>query len=346
VPALLAFGMAIASVVLPAQAALGEDDGFIRGYAAAVLQRDFQLSPDVVTVDHGVVTVHADLSEADRTRLTTALSQIAGVEDVVVLPATPQTPRWSWLPRRELFQPLIADPRWPRFAAAYQYYIGNGQLSDVAAFSFGESFPLLQYDDAHGGAWQLGLQGAVFAIFDLASSSFDLVNADYFFAVPVSYARGDFSALLRVLHQSSHLGDEYLLDHRVNRVNLSYEALDMLLSYQATRALRVYGGGGYIFAADPTDLGRGSLQAGVEYVGAPLDFWVPTRPVAALDLQFHGASDWTPNLSPNLGFQFGSGRGGLRNVRVLLEYFNGDSPNGQFYDRHIQYVGLGGQLTF
>ena len=130
-----------------AQPAQGQDDTFLRGYAAAVLQRDFQIKPDAVTVENGVVTVRADLSESERERLTTALMQIDGVARVVVLaPQEAQPSHWSWLPRRELFRPLIADPRWPRFAAAYQYYIDDSQFTSVAAASFGESFPLLQYD--------------------------------------------------------------------------------------------------------------------------------------------------------------------------------------------------------
>jgi hypothetical protein len=339
----LAAWAALACGAAPAGA---EDDAFIRGYAAAILQRDFDITPDAVSVLDGVVTVHANLSDVDRARLTTALGQIAGVRRVVVAPEAARPSRWSWLPRRELFRPLIADPRWPRSSAAYQYYIGANELRDVAALSLGLTFPLLSYDLGRDGAVQLGIQGAVFAIFDLDSASFDLVNADYFIALPLSYAYGDFSAMFRVFHQSSHLGDEFLIDQHPMRINLSYEAVDLLLSYDLVPPLRVYGGGGYIFDADPTDLGRGLLQAGSEYVGEPLDWWIPTRPVAALDLQFHEAGGWTPNVSPSFGLQFGSGRGEQRRLRLLFQYYNGKSPNGQFYTHHVQYVGLAAQFDY
>lgn len=68
--------------------------------------------------------------------------------------------------------------------------------------------------------------------------------------------------------------------------------------------------------------------------------------MAAIDIQTHEEGGWAPNVSPNIGLQFGSGRGEQRSLRLLLEYFNGDSPNGQFLDHHIQYVGLGCQLDF
>lgn len=324
-----------------------EDDSFIRGYAAAVLQRDFEIKADAVSVKDGVVTVRADLSESEQERLTTALRQISGVAQVVVVPGdtAPSAPSgWSWLPSRELFRPLIADPRWPRFSAAYQYYIDDSELTNVGAVSFGESFPLVQYDSPYG-AFQLGIQGAVFAIFDLSASSFDLINADYFAALPLGFAKGNFSSLLRFLHQSSHLGDEFLLRTNEQRINLSYEAIDLLMSYEWASGFRAYGGAGYIFHIEPSDIRPWSFEVGAEYLGKPFNWTIPTRPVAALDLQIEEEGGWSPNVSPNVGLQLGDGRGGRRNMRVLLEYFNGKSPNGQFYDRHIQYMGLGVQLS-
>lgn len=336
----------LAGVIVASATAYGQGDEFIRGYAAAVLQRDFNLNADAVSVNGGVVTVHADLSDVERERLSTALGAIAGVERVVVQPVDARPSRWSWLPRRELFRPLMADPRWPRFGVGYQYYIDDPLLTHVAAASLGETFALLQYDLGRYGAVQGGIQGSVFAIFDLDSDSFDLINADYFAALPVSYRTGNFSALFRLFHQSSHLGDEYLLEARPQRVNLSYEGVDLLLSYDLGLAFRFYGGGGYLFDTDPEDFGRGSLQVGAEYVGEPLAWRIPTRPVAAIDLQLHEEGGWTPNVSPVAGLQFGSGRGEQRSLRLLLEYFNGKSPNGQFFDHHIQYLALAGQLSF
>ena len=322
-----------------------QGDEFVRGYAAAILQRDFNITADAVSVTGGVVTVRADLSDAEGERLKTALGQISGVERVVLEPSQAQPSRWSWLPRREIFRPLIADPRWPRFSASYQQYIDE-RLENVASANIGETFALLQYDLGRYGAVQGGIQGGVFAIFDLGSDSFDLVNADYFAAIPIEYRTGNFSAVFRAFHQSSHLGDEFLLKGGVKRINLSYEALDLLLSYDFGTPFRIYGGGGVIVDRDPGDLGRGLLQIGAEYIGDPWGWWIQTRPVAAVDLQLQERSDWTPSVAPMAGLQFGTGSGEQRSLRLLLEYFNGKSPNGQFYRDHIQYFALNGQLNF
>ncbi|MDP3283731.1 MAG: DUF1207 domain-containing protein, partial [Desulfobacterales bacterium] len=46
------------------------------------------------------------------------------------------------LPEETLFDPLMADPRWPHFSVAYQSYINDDELKTVGATSFGETFPL------------------------------------------------------------------------------------------------------------------------------------------------------------------------------------------------------------
>ena len=164
----------------------------------------------------------------------------------------------------KLFRPLSADPRWPSFSAAYQHYTSSSQvpthspggdstvnanLRDVVAVSFGETLslsPTLKIGNF--GEEKYTPQAAVFSVFDLDSNSFDLVNADYYFApVAFSFRSTDrkFSAITRMFHQSSHLGDEFIFDHNItaaDRVNLSYWGVDALLSYKLTEDFRVYGG--------------------------------------------------------------------------------------------------------
>ena len=160
----------------------------------------------------------------------------------------------GWLPAGLLFSPLIADPRWPNFSAGYQRYIGDRDFTDVFAASFGETFPFYR-GDIGAGQWEIGLQASVFSIFDLDASSFDLINADYFAALPVSHRYGPFSAIGRVFHESSHLGDEFLLRTKVERINLSYEGIDAKLSYDLFGGVvRIYGGAGYLFDRDPSSL--------------------------------------------------------------------------------------------
>ncbi len=73
-----------------------------------------------------------------------------------------------------------------------------------------------------------------FSDFNLGAESADLVNSDFIASVHASTRAGNFSTFARIYHQSSHLGDEFLLRTRTDleRINLSYEGVDLRLSYE------------------------------------------------------------------------------------------------------------------
>jgi len=368
----LAFAVGPAAVLAPAMAAPGAD-GYIEGYAAAVLEREFQVTAPSLRVQNGVIIVSAaDLAGLDRDRVIAALGRVRGTARVEIVDAAggvtgapgpqgltvaasapPVAPpkvlkelATGLLPGGDLlFKPLIADPRWPHFSASYQAYLNDKQLKDVAAVSFGETFALYR-DRLGAGWWEVGIQAGVFALFDLNAESKDLINADYFVGIPVSYRYQDFSALFRLFHQSSHLGDQFLLNNRVDRVNLSYEAVDLKLSYELfDDVLRVYGGGGYIFRRDPVSLKPGSVQYGLEFRSpwpGPDAKW---HPIAAVDVKNQQENGWRSDVSLRAGVQL-DGVLVTRNLQLLLEYFRGHSPNGQFYKQTIDYIGLGAHFHF
>lgn len=347
-----------------ARAAEADGDAFAAGYAGAVLEREFKTSARSLRVERGVLSVDAaDLGAADRTRLTGALSRIPGITRIdiresgtgqVVAVEDRPAPRLKVLeeyeagvlPGGQLFRPLIADPRWPHFAVAHQYYLNDPDFGNVAAVSFGETFTLYR-NRIGAGWWETGIQAGVFAVFDLDAESKDLINADYLGAVVLGYRRDRFSALGRLFHQSSHLGDEFLLENRVrNRVNLSYESVDTRLSYELfDNAVRLYGGGGYLFDQDPRRLQPWSLQWGVEFRSPWPGPGAVVRPIAAVDVQNREENAWHSDLSARAGVQF-EGLVAGRNLQILLEYFRGHSPNGQFYKQKIDYLGVGAHFHF
>jgi len=308
----------------------------------------------------GVLTLSAaELVDVDRTRVLSALRAIRGVTRVEIVEGPPPAPRagapsgppqvlaeWQTglLPGGTLFRPLIADPRWPHFAASYQRYLHDRQLTDVSAVSFGESFALFR-DRVGATWWEVGIQAGVFAVFDLDAESKDLVNADYLVGVPLSLRYGDWSAMLRLFHQSSHLGDEFLLRTKTERVNLSYESVDLKVSYELGDVLRVYGGGGYLFDQEPSRLHPWSIQYGAELISPWPSRDARWRPIAAADLQHREENDWSMDFSLRAGIQL-DGVLASRNLQILIEYFKGRSPNGQFYKEKIEYLGLGAHFHF
>jgi len=336
-------------------------DDYIAGYATAIVEREMRLTGRALSVKDGVITVSSgDLSAPEREKLVAALSAIPGVLRVDIADpkdlAGTQPPAQTtttideklpsgFLPPSQLFKPLIADPRWPHFSLAYRNYLGDKELKNVGSASFGESFALYRGNGPFGGQWETGLQAAVFSIFDLDAHSIDLINSDFFVGLFGSYRVGDFSLSSRLLHQSSHLGDEFVLRNRARRINLSYEGVDLKLSYDFGRTLRLYLGGGVLFDQDPSDLKPWSTQIGAEFRSPRTYFGGLVTPIAGLDLQNREESHWRTDVSLRAGVEFASPRVLDRRMQLFIEYFNGRSPNGQFYGRSIQYLGLGLHLN-
>ncbi len=257
------------------------------------------------------------------------------------------------LPHGDVFCPLVADPKEPRSFVSYQrarspLQAGDTETiglapfdTDIGAIGLGESFGLLRWGGRRpGDGVQISISAGIFAQFDLNTDSYDLINADYLIGVPVTLRRGGFSSRLRLYHQSSHLGDEFLLRDEPERLNLAFESLELILS-QALGALRVYAGGETLFNRDPDDLDPLLAHAGVELrVGAP----GRRSLVAAADVKSSEQQDWKPAWSGRTGFEFGWGRDPEhppRVLRLLFELYNGPSPYGQFYREQIRYWGFG-----
>lgn len=350
--------LVVATVFAPASAAGPEE--YLRGYVDSLLDSRFPglgLRSRVISVDGTVtLTSRTCLGPSQKRDVEYLLGKTGQVKNVVWDLSTDcdrsdavveqdrakaeheaaATVDVYALPEQELFAPLLADPRQPRFSVSYLHYQTSQNEFAAANTAFGEYFGLASGVFGNSGSSQVGIQGGVFALFNLDAPSSDLINADYWIGLPISYRKGPWSYLLRIYHQSSHLGDEFILGNPgINRVNLSYEDMKFLASYEWER-WRLYGGGGYILNSEP-DLAPKHLQGGAEYVrpraAGRLSF------IAAVDVQAAEELDWRKSHSYQAGFELRSSS--PRRARLMLEYFSGHSPNGQFYRESLRYTGLG-----
>jgi hypothetical protein len=141
------------------------------------------------------------------------------------------------------------------------------------------------------------------------------------------------------------LGDEFLLNNNVTRINLSFEELDSKLSLELTDWLRVYGGGGVLVRREP-HIGRGTTQWGTEFRSRGTYFNGLVRPVAYADFQANERSNWIIGRSLMAGVQFENARAGDRQIQVLAEYYAGPSPDGQFFTHKVEWAGVGVHFYF
>lgn len=260
--------------------------------------------------------------------------------------STAKEPALRVFPRTRLFAPVTADPRWPRFGLGYLHYFGDSQFTNVGAVDAGASIAIVQKKARGGHSWEIGLQGGIFAIFDFDTPSNDLVNADYLGGITFTYAHDSFSLLTRIIHQSSHLGDEFLLHNEVERLNLSYEELNVLASYDPRAWLRVYGGGAVLLRRDPSSLDRWSLQAGIELRPWTARTKRRLQLLLAFDLRSWQQNNWVPDASFVAGATLDPIGESSYRVDFVLRYYDGYSPNGQFFTQRIQTLGPSVWLYF
>jgi Protein of unknown function (DUF1207) len=242
------------------------------------------------------------------------------------------------------FTPLLADPKEPGFFAAYLWSNQPHLASHIATVGLGQTIGLLRSGD-----WEVALGAGAFSQFRMEVATNDLMNTDYIVGLPVTWHRGPTAMRFRLFHQSSHMGDEYLLHTGAQRADLTFESAELLVSRE-TGPWRVYGGGEYAFTRSPSDLEPAVLRAGLEYRGAqPIlklggGRFGTGRLVAGIDVESVQAQGRQPTWSGVSGLEL-SVPGSEWRWSVLLKGNTGAAPYGQFYRDRLSSLGLGISFT-
>jgi hypothetical protein len=251
-------------------------------------------------------------------------------------------------PEDQIFCPLLADPKEARSFMSFlrgtfrSLDDPSGEGTSIASVGIGDSFGLVRFGGPDAGEGvQLDVVGSIFAQFDMGAPSNDLINADYVIGVPLTFRRNGFSLRAKLYHQSSHLGDEYLLrSEDIVRENLSFESVEVLIS-QELGALRAYVGGEKIFRREPDTLPDSLFHTGVELRTGRAR---KVQLLAGVDVKTTELHDWSPGVSARAGMEIGrpgpEGHPG-RLIMLLMEYYKGPSPYGQFFQDDISYLGAG-----
>src|SRR5215470_17932439 len=102
--------LAAASIVAAAPA----DDGYIAGYAAAVLQREFALTAPSLRVQQGVITIDAaDLAGVDQAAVLAQLQRVPGVTHIEVRPVGAPPLPVEPAPAAQTIPPTAPPPKVP-----------------------------------------------------------------------------------------------------------------------------------------------------------------------------------------------------------------------------------------
>ena len=165
--------------------------------------------------------------------------------------------------------------------------------------------------------------------------------ADYRVGMPLTYARGRWSAKVGYEHTSTHLGDEFMA-HTGTRIRGGIrEEVRFGLAYRVLDAVRLYGQWGHAFHVSTftPNPQPDRFDCGVEWSRPAPTGW-RGQPFAAFDVEARGDAEYTPNVTAQAGWQWlaQNARPGFRSA---LEYYDGRAPFGQFLDRHESWFGFG-----
>ena len=254
-----------------------------------------------------------------------------------------------WLPEDPvLWKYCVADPRAPIFSVGWRF---NDQVIDqnVIDVSYADNLAIYRWLNVWpwGGDLQFEIEGALWACFEPTLDSAPLVNADYYVAFPLTYAIDRWQFRLRGYHISSHIGDEFLLDHpHFKRKNPSAEYLDFFISHDLTSEIKLYGGLGYVVADDPSYREKRFYQAlGAEAHLHSFGFCdyrqqIYGQPFLGMWMRGNGRFKHHVDMTYVAGYEFGKLSGLQRKVRFYLEYHNGYSVEGQFSRFADSYLSL------
>ena len=254
-----------------------------------------------------------------------------------------------WLPEDPpLFRPFIADPRQVIYSAGWRFD-DNALTKNIIDVSYGDSFPFYRWLNVWpwNGQLQIDLEGCLWAVFDPCYESAPLMNADYYVAVPITYSVDRWQFRLRGYHISSHLGDEFLLDHpHYVRKNPSAEYLDFFVSHNLTDEIRIYGGLGWVVAQDESyEFGPFYSAIGAELRLLSLGF-LDTKNVIygcpIFGMHFRQSADFKKHIDATyiIGYEFGKLCGLFRRLRFFAEYHDGYSLEGQHSKTATNYFSL------
>ncbi len=365
---------------IPEDSVKGASDPYFEGYIQALVDMHYYEYKILVLVkDHTVWLANLTKNQMIAKSIIAFVKDIPGVEEVKVLDGLPPKEivkrekyvnrpqiRGIWFPQTtELFQPMIASPRYVGYTFGYRW--GDEAVAEhVIYISMGDDFPIFRWLDITRwrGDMQIGIEACMWGVFnvDVSSPNYNggtaLTNTDFYVGIPVSFAADKWSFKARVYHISSHLGDEFLVNHptyvqvdsypknwRNVRVNPSFEAVDIFASYQAWDFWRLYVGPGYVLHSDQS---FNMKHFYIEY-GTEVRFWgqkfyyhqLYGNFVVAAHFRNWEYLDWDFDGTFLAGYEFSKLQGVGRKFRFVASYHKGHSLEGQFSRLRSSYFQVG-----
>lgn len=261
------------------------------------------------------------------------------------------------LPHVHYFQPLVADPHEPRMSLAllqtsvfeqaaearelrppFEFPDPEDAAGDLQVMAgIGGSIPFWEFKrwPGKGGVVASGQLG-VFARFRMEYPTREHAGEDWFVGMPIEVTYNRFTGRFRIMHRSSHMGDELEQSTGAQRIEFGGEYADFLAGYHVIDAVRVYGGATWNFRSYTDYLPALTLRDREDTAQLQAGFDTGWYPWSDGHVGLIGGFDWQSQQRTNWRSQFALAAGlnvrtATRGTRLMARYFHGPSIMGEFF---------------
>ena len=247
------------------------------------------------------------------------------------------------IPPADFYPYYLADPRSSRTSINLVGMIDNNieDTSDTRFnHSLGRRFGLVRFGDEQTyRAWQLDLDVGYFTNFDIDDHT-DNIGWDGIYGLYFSRRLSpDIFIRFGTLHDSAHLGDEYIEETGRERIDYTREELMAGVAWLPTPRSKLYTELGWAWHTRD-DMEPLRWQFGAEYYGAGNDLYLGLPWYAATDLALFEERDWEPAITLQVGLIYATGNATER-YRFVLEAYSGRSVMGEFSFEDESYLSVG-----
>jgi len=206
-----------------------------------------------------------------------------------------------------------------------------------AEVGLGENFPVLALRRGPRPI-SLGFGAQVYGRFSLVDARSALISNDWVVALNTTAELGRWSLTAEVLHESSHLGDEYGERFGASRLDWTREVASGWVSY-STGPWRLTGSASYVLI-DELELARPGAAFAVDYRGRGTGraLGAAVRPVGGVFLDAWSATAWRVSPSAKAGVALMAPNG--RAIAFSVVAHTGLSTQRQFFRRESGYLGV------
>lgn len=165
------------------------------------------------------------------------------------------------------------------------------------------------------------------------------LNADYRIAGWYNIRSGASTYRIRLFHQSSHLGDDYVIRNGITEPSsnpMNYEQLDITRSVQRGYHRHYYGIG---YTVTPhAERKRIAFQLGY-FFSRPTNKFPDSKFIYGADVKIMEQHGYRPSIKLGIGYELGESH---RNPpRLILEYYYGNLPYSRYESTVVQLLGIG-----